>query len=342
MNVSQSLINSSLTQLEATKWASVGQIVVGIVGVVTNSLIIWTIVRQAALRNNSCFVLIGQLAFADWIVGASFLITGIKRLIRLYCRIPELLTQVQCGYEMFFPYFGQSASLSLALAIGIERFIAVAFPLKFIKQEKTIGKIIALLAWSYAIIDSGFLFYESSSTKILPACTVLTAGTDAFDEFQDIHKTVVIVAIMATYALVFLTMTMQLKKAQRQNRPDLVAMKKNLQVKTARMLVVVAAVYLMLQITTRVAQALLFLLPVESRPRVGPFIRMIMIVNSDIHFFIYFSMSTEFRELFKRTFGSKLSQMKTTNVSRQLPDTQGTNGTGWTNGSRVVRHSSVL
>jgi hypothetical protein len=104
-NSSSLLINISLAQLNNTKYASVGLIIVGLFGFVTNISIIWTIWKQKALHN-SCFVLIAQLAIADLIVGTSYVATGIKRLVRLYFGIAAVQNQVQCRAEMFLPYFG--------------------------------------------------------------------------------------------------------------------------------------------------------------------------------------------------------------------------------------------
>ena len=62
------LINASLTQLENTKWANVGLILIGLFGFCTNILVILTIWKQKVLHNG-CFVLIAQLAVAAKSVG---------------------------------------------------------------------------------------------------------------------------------------------------------------------------------------------------------------------------------------------------------------------------------
>ncbi len=107
-----SLVTSSFNMLISTTPSSIGFIATGLLAVITNIVVIVLIRRTESLRTPSHF-LISQLAIADWLVGVSYVATGIKRLIRLSLWIPEVTTQLSCCLEMFplyirldfFPFF---------------------------------------------------------------------------------------------------------------------------------------------------------------------------------------------------------------------------------------------
>uniref|UniRef100_A0A914XMT0 G-protein coupled receptors family 1 profile domain-containing protein n=1 Tax=Plectus sambesii TaxID=2011161 RepID=A0A914XMT0_9BILA len=315
----QILVQKSLDTLNATKIASVGLILSGLLASVTNPLVMWTIWSQKSLHTG-CFCLIAQLSFADWIVGVSYVATGFKRLIRLWFSIPEVNSQVICCLEMAPPYFGQSASLTVALVIGIERLIAVAFPMQFYTRSWSIANLLASIAWIWSMTETAFMFYGISSSKYIPNCNLVSSVTDAFYNFQNVESGALVIVITVVYALVVIEITLQLRTARKTNQTDqVVQMKKNLQVKTAQMLVVVASMYLILQAATRIGLALLASVSAEDRANYAPFIRMLMIINSGINFFIYFSMSTEFKTSFKKSLGWKVTLIASGQVTRQPP-----------------------
>ena len=100
----EALVPTSFATLIRTTPSAYGLIATGSVAVVTNILVIALIWHSEALRKPSHF-LISQLALADWLVGFSYVVTAIKRLIRLARNIPEVNTQFICCLEMFPLYF---------------------------------------------------------------------------------------------------------------------------------------------------------------------------------------------------------------------------------------------
>ncbi len=105
----EALINKSMATLKRTKAASIGLLSSGSLAFLTNSVIFLLVWRSKKLRKGP-YALIAQLAFADWLVGVAYMITGIKRLIRLANGIHEVNSQVWCCAEMWLAYFRYSLS----------------------------------------------------------------------------------------------------------------------------------------------------------------------------------------------------------------------------------------
>ncbi len=72
--------------------------------VVTNILLLLIIWKHKPLHTPS-HILIAQLAVADWLVGASYMATGVQRLIRVAMDTPEVNTMTHCAGQMAASYF---------------------------------------------------------------------------------------------------------------------------------------------------------------------------------------------------------------------------------------------
>jgi hypothetical protein len=97
-------IIQSMDVLSAMKYLNLCLLCCALLAVVTNPLILWTIWRQKTLHTG-CFSLIAQMALADFAVGLTFAATVIKRLIRRQFALAEVMSQLQCCFEMAPIYF---------------------------------------------------------------------------------------------------------------------------------------------------------------------------------------------------------------------------------------------
>uniref|UniRef100_A0A914X9K0 G-protein coupled receptors family 1 profile domain-containing protein n=1 Tax=Plectus sambesii TaxID=2011161 RepID=A0A914X9K0_9BILA len=151
---------------------------IGLLALFTNPLIMWTIWRQKPLHTG-CFFIIAQLALADFIVGAAFTGTMIKRFIRIEGYLGEIISQLQCAFEMAPNYFSESASLSLALALGCERLLAAAMPIKFMAHQWKIAYAASVVAWTIPILDCStmLIVMNLSPSKMVNFCTSAMAVT---------------------------------------------------------------------------------------------------------------------------------------------------------------------
>uniref|UniRef100_A0A914XIV2 G-protein coupled receptors family 1 profile domain-containing protein n=1 Tax=Plectus sambesii TaxID=2011161 RepID=A0A914XIV2_9BILA len=244
----------------------------------------------------------------------------IKRFIRIEGYLGEIISQLQCAFEMAPNYFSESASLSLALALGCERLLAAAMPIKFMAHQWKIAYAASVVAWTIPILDCStmLIVMNLSPSKMVNFCTSAMAVTKDFDLVQQIEKDFLTVAIIITYTSVLLTINVQLKVAKRKNQHSVSVMKKNLQLKMIRILIAIAFMYLCLQMAPRIGLVIIAKLPQEQRIKIGPIFRMLMALNSGIHFFVYLSTSTDFKDAFWRTIGKKKSSKNTTITVRSI------------------------
>jgi hypothetical protein len=90
--------------LNAMKYLNLCLLCCALLAVTTNPLVLWTIWRQKTLHTG-CFSLIAQMAVADFIVGLSFSATVVKRWIRTEFAFGEVMSQLQCCFEVAPIYF---------------------------------------------------------------------------------------------------------------------------------------------------------------------------------------------------------------------------------------------
>ena len=121
--------------------------VIGIPTVFGNALIIVSIAKFRHLRSNM-HILIGNLALSDLLIGLSIIL----QVIAYFHRNLALQKYFCLSQNAVFVISLGTSSLNL-LAISIERFVAVKFPLKHrLKFTKRITRNIVCVCWTYYVI----------------------------------------------------------------------------------------------------------------------------------------------------------------------------------------------
>lgn len=123
-----------------------------------NGLLLLTILLYKSLRKRKEFLLIAGMATTDFVYGCGAFLVGVYRFLILFFGLQsEPLTPWQCVTQTPYFLFHTSAYLSSAMSftISVDRFIAVARPLKYYSLDaKYAKKILLLLAlfWLLSLI----------------------------------------------------------------------------------------------------------------------------------------------------------------------------------------------
>lgn len=287
-----SLNVKSIESLLANLPASIMLSAMGFFGSLLNVICLYVIGRSPTLHTK-CYFLISNLCVADLILSGSFCGTGIKRLVRLYCSIPETASQVKCLLEMFLSFFGQEASQNFAFVIGVDRILAVFLPNWYRSASNSYSAALASLSWIYSLIIGGFAFYNTSDTTMVSNCVLSTITPEVFYNFQNSMNIVVSTITMAGYISVLLKLKLKFVtqvKPKGNEKP-----KSNMENRITVTLGVVVLVSFITHVVWSIAFAAIASLDTKTRNVVGPLLRNLPIFNSIANPIIYFWRSSEFR-----------------------------------------------
>lgn len=295
-SVSDGLIKTSLDALKNTVVANIGYILIGLFSVVSNGLEIATVITNKKLRTR-CYFLITNESVACVIYGFSYVVVGIKRLIRLYLQMPEVNTKLHCAGEMFTCVFGQAANVFLPLSTAVDRIYATANPIKYKNMGSRFTIVSAAAAWMMATLHSSFTFSGEDQQKLVSNCNLVSA-TDLLYIVQSSVELTVTSLITICYFIVTLVLRNQLGKAKTRSE-NLAALKMKTQIKVVKTLGIESIVHLFTQFATRIGLAILAPMSPEVRFMYAPFIRLVMIAGSGMSLIIFLIANYEFKTAFK-------------------------------------------
>lgn len=294
-----SLIPISIKALKDTILANIGFIILGLFVTVSNVLEFVTIVKDKKLRTR-CYFLIANLSIASILNAVSFIILGLKRLIRLYYLIPEVNTKRNCAGEMFTCSLGQTSIIVLPLATAMDRICAAAMPIKYKNMNYNYAIALATLGWLMALTDTCFSFYGNDQSSLVANCN-LASATEMLYQIQTTVELIVTAFITLCYVGIMILLRKRMKSAGNSSE-GLAALRMKFQMQVAKTLIIDSVVHLITQTASRIGLASLTPLPPEIRFQYGPFIRLLIMAGSGLSLIIFLKVNNGFKMAFRRTF----------------------------------------
>lgn len=140
------------------------------ISILTNILVILTIVYTKDLHGTSHFVIIshsvGEISYS-----LGFFIVGICRYIPYLNHVPYTASQLVCIIRQIPANLGAGATQVFAAAIAFDRLFCVGLPVRY--AQLIVGKYIFILnviCWSYALAMTLVQFLNSDTEKLFPVC----------------------------------------------------------------------------------------------------------------------------------------------------------------------------
>ncbi|XP_071488908.1 allatostatin-A receptor-like [Diadema antillarum] len=157
------------------RWYTILQLISGILGSIGN-LLVAVIIFQRRSSARSTDILIGSLAIADFLTSIFIIPSPSAR------RVPNSWTGMLACLILYpdtFLWISVTASSYILMAISIDRFIAVVYPLHF-KHIVTIRRVNIAIAviWLAAFLSLSFTFFVIKVDETSHECT-FTITTDA-------------------------------------------------------------------------------------------------------------------------------------------------------------------
>ncbi|VDM40660.1 unnamed protein product [Toxocara canis] len=154
--------------LELDDFKAVAFLPFGLGSTVCNAILIASIVRSEHLRTRHEIQVICALSFADFVEALATLIAGLYRsAVILANSIDILFTPLQC---MSLPHswawrWSDFATSFMLLALTLDRFISVLFPLRYIAWGPTYPRIVIGLPYILSLLFSLFAWYHPITMK---------------------------------------------------------------------------------------------------------------------------------------------------------------------------------
>lgn len=161
-------------------------LVLGATAVLTNFLVILTIIKSKSLQTK-CMYTLASLAASDCLFGFSGIITGAVKIEVYLTAGPEYsyqITSFLCG--AWYPAFA-TVSDTVTLALNIDRWLAMAYPVKYsqLKGSYVIGMNAA--AWTVSLLFWASALYMKNPYSMVTICS----GTGTPDMwFQNLYAQV--------------------------------------------------------------------------------------------------------------------------------------------------------
>lgn len=282
------------------------------ISVFGNSFIIWTINKDRRLKYTTN-LLVANMALSD-LLSTTFAVP--LRIIQISYddRIDLLInnpsvSQVLCKILPFVSELSRTVSVYSCVAIAIDRYRAVVFPMKRGFRRSRLRFIIPAI-WMYAsILSSPFLYFielkEFHCEHIYP---------DTFNQFYEIHTSIVNIVPLPIITIIYILIVYKLKaqKIPGQQR-DVVRKKRHQQ--NMKVLKMSAAVVSLLYVTYALHGTVVLLIyndvfkDVMAHTKMSVLLdfRYTMVYIIDLsfcyNFFVYLIFNRIYRDNFKKVFG---------------------------------------
>uniref|UniRef100_A0A914UL14 G-protein coupled receptors family 1 profile domain-containing protein n=1 Tax=Plectus sambesii TaxID=2011161 RepID=A0A914UL14_9BILA len=174
---------------------TIGTLLLSIFGVFGNWLILFAIIITKSLHNR-CNILIGTLAGADLICSIYFVELRIIILARGF-----FWSNAKCFLWSTYGLFAMNIQSGMGLALGADRLLAIAKPIKYRSWSNT-SYIAALLCpvLAYAIIVTAFGYTESSAGLSVAVCFPPSAYVLKARNFWIGSNVVIVVLVLLAYS----------------------------------------------------------------------------------------------------------------------------------------------
>ena len=173
--------------------------------ILLNIAVILTVLTSRSLRKESSFVLIGHMGIIDLLIGTYAIWVAHTNIANIDGILEELMWKGKDLQPSTGPIFvsGQLISVSIALLLTFERYLAVVYCLKPSKRMTVKGAHLSLLfAWVIAITFAILPIFGVGGLRynIKRACTPLS-----YDEQFDSGSSLILVTSLAVILLLYLT-----------------------------------------------------------------------------------------------------------------------------------------
>ncbi|XP_041485010.1 somatostatin receptor type 5-like [Lytechinus variegatus] len=283
-------------------WAAIGQLVVGVIGIIGNLLVI-TVLFQRRANSRSTDTLIGALAVADLLTSVGLLRFAIPHartvpvswLGQIYCRII---------WSPLYMWVWAYMSGFVLTAISVERYIAVTHPIYFnrILTRRRVSEVVVII-WICAVMACIPSVFITGVDQVNRRCIVKRLSPDvqtAYAFYVTIVQLFIPAIIMAvTQTLIAIKLNAQSKRFEGSKSYHLAASRAII-----KMMLTVIIAYIICWTPNRFLLLIttLFRIQTTTKRRISEGFVVLAAINSSINPLIYSIRYQEFRQAVRDLF----------------------------------------
>uniref|UniRef100_A0A914WI51 G-protein coupled receptors family 1 profile domain-containing protein n=1 Tax=Plectus sambesii TaxID=2011161 RepID=A0A914WI51_9BILA len=222
MNRSDVLLVQNVTDEQITTYVR-GFIIYGIEGcllAISNFLITLVVFVYSDLRQQKEYVIVAGLAFANGLQGFAFIVAGIGRILMIKAGYGfVLVSRWQCSIAVWnlIWLFASPWQDTTLLMVSIDRFIAVAFPLRYFSFSTRYAYLLNFFAYVGAlpqIIASVVISYSYQKPEFPAICYTQAGLSDGYFRFKLMLRFCITVISLALYVPILILLQKALKTGQ--------------------------------------------------------------------------------------------------------------------------------
>uniref|UniRef100_A0A914XF25 G-protein coupled receptors family 1 profile domain-containing protein n=1 Tax=Plectus sambesii TaxID=2011161 RepID=A0A914XF25_9BILA len=222
MNRSDGLLVQNVTDEQIATYVR-GFIIYGIEGcllAISNFLITLVVFVYSDLRQQKEYIIVAGLAFANGLQGFAFIVAGIGRILMIKAGYGfVLVSRWQCSMAVWnlIWLFATPWQDTTLLMVSIDRFIAVAFPLRYFSYSTKYAYLLNFFAYVGALpqISASVVISYSYQEPEFPAiCYTQSGQGDGFFRFKLMLRFCITVISLALYVPILILLQKALKTGQ--------------------------------------------------------------------------------------------------------------------------------
>lgn len=283
--------------------------------IITNGLVILTIIKSKALHNKSQYVICSHVV-PEFFFAVCTVINSARKVLYATMDWTDTITRVNCMCGLLPLVVSSKAALVAILLLCIDRFLAVTAPItyKILNPVKYIAGLNAL-CYVWIGVHLPFMFINANPDDNLPICQYALAVPVRFRSYEVSESQAITITTITAYGITIGVVAFRYWNNKWQNQEERANWSRQIQMGAFRMMMVVVLIYL---VCWGVGQAISYVLTWYSTPTIaavaGPYVQLLHITNTASHFFVYFTMSKRFRKAFRQVFSRKSAANSVTNA----------------------------
>jgi hypothetical protein len=274
-------------------------IIFGFLCILTNLLVLITIIRTKDLHNKSQWIVF-SLSLGELLYGVGMFATGTRRYAYYFFSKPDTIVTLHCMLIQFCCEIPGNAAFFFITALGIDRFLAVALPIFYHKiNERRYIICVNAICWAFSIVWIPMAFRNNDVNAIVPVCLAIMVYTEEYLNMWARIGEASLILMVIIYTSTAAIIGFRYWKTKWNSATQKSEWMKEMQIRTFRTVIAIGICHLIFYGCSSLSYTILVSFLNESDvQKAAPYTGLFSFLNTMSHFFIYLIFSSQFREAF--------------------------------------------
>lgn len=306
----------SLTMLRSQYVPMVISTLLCMFAVITNALLIVIIAKTKELHNRSQFIIVSH-SFAEMLQSLFGTVVYGRRAFCATFSIPDVSNQLNCViFQVPFVISAKVAMLEI-LVLGIDRMLCVGAPITYRQlnpKRYVLG--LNLACWAFVLAHVPFQFLGVDKNGSVPVCMYTLAFPAAYRSSDSLEGEIIVALTVFVYALAIGFVVYRYWGQKWRTLAERNSWGRRIKLGAFKMMMTVGCIFVA---CWGIGQAAIYITNWYGSPSTaamyGPYISLLLTLNTSSHFFVYYFLSSIFREAAKNVLSRKAPGNAVTNIA---------------------------